>query len=104
MEKYNAVVNKFVEGDAKMEELTKKYHEDMDGACKAMLGSIEEEVKEWTSEDMDHFVAVAEHDDRVGDRCLAAVMGAYSKTHRHSKSGMKSVLGLAIILGDILAD
>lgn len=119
MKKYNEVVEYYKHGEDKcqkisneQQEILKHAHEDAEKivnvACDEFIEGLEEKVKDWTSEDYDQFVSMAEHDDRLDSRCILTISTAYAKTHENDKKRVynnickKALLEMALESADEL--
>lgn len=46
---------------------------------------VEAKVKDWSSDDYDRFIGIAEHDERIDNRCILVISTAYAYTHNGDK-------------------
>lgn len=113
MKKYNEVVefhkqgmdkcNKITDEQAAIVEKAKNEAEEIvGGALKAFTDELEAKVKDWTSEDYDQFIQMAENDVRLDNKGILTISTAYAKTHKddgdrvNNSACKKALLELAL--------
>lgn len=96
MTKYNEVVEYHKRGMEKCEKISEEQQEILkqahEAAEKAVVGALdeftkglEEKAKDWTGEDYDQFVEMAEHDNRLDGRGILTISTAYARAHEDDK-------------------
>lgn len=94
MKKYNEVVEFHKQGlikcqktiCSKQQMVLKRARDDAAKAAHAAVDEftegLEEKVKDWTSDDYDQFISMAEHDDRLDSMDILTISTAYARTHK----------------------
>lgn len=119
MKKYNEVVEYHKQGVDKcqkisdeQQEILKQAHEAAEKAVRGALDEftkgLEEKVKDWTPEDYDQFISMAEHDNRLDGRGILTISTAYARAHEDDKERVhnnvckKALLEMALESADEL--
>lgn len=96
MKKYNELVEHYKREMDKCQRVCDEQHDVMAKAREEVKKAIqvatdefteglEEKIKDWTSEDYDLFISMAEHDNRLDDTSILTISTAYARTHEDDK-------------------
>lgn len=120
--KYNEVVEYYKQGSDECQKISDEQHAMLSKAHKAakkvvnesldkFTDCLEEKAKDWSAEDYDQFIDMAEHDTRLGSIGILTISTAYAKVHEDDKERVhnnvckKAMLEVALHnLGSILND